>query len=98
MAKAVATVDSGIDNNLLQTAGRMFVEFEQSFVDHSARLMSACNKPVVGVSFLTDEQDQIIRRTNQPLHMPVFYPSPERAVNALAKMIQYRTFLNAVNG
>jgi acyl-CoA synthetase (NDP forming) len=56
--------------------------------------MEQYNKPVFGVSMLPDEKHQTVYPVKKHVFKGVFFPTPERAVRAFAKMIQYQKFLS----
>jgi acyl-CoA synthetase (NDP forming) len=55
--------------------------------------MDQFKKPVFGVSLLPDEKNQTLYRIDGSSFKGVFYPTPERAVKAYAKMVEYHRFL-----
>jgi acyl-CoA synthetase (NDP forming) len=55
--------------------------------------MNQYKKPIFGVSLLPDENNQTLYRVNSSAYKGVFYPTPERAVKAFAKMVGYNRFL-----
>jgi acyl-CoA synthetase (NDP forming) len=56
--------------------------------------MDQHQKPIYGVSLLPDEKNQTIYRVANSSYKGVFYPTPERAVKAYSKMVEYYRFLN----
>jgi acyl-CoA synthetase (NDP forming) len=50
------------------------------------------------VSILTTEKDQTLYRVKGKDLKGVFYPTPERAVKALARMYEYQKFLERCGG
>jgi hypothetical protein len=54
-------------------------------------MMEKYGKPVFGVSILTTEKDQTLYRVEGSRLKGVFYPSPERAVKAYARMYEYQS-------
>ena len=57
-------------------------------------LMEKYDKPVFGVSMLPDEKHQTVYPHKKHELKGVFFPTPERAVGAFAKMVQYQKFLS----
>jgi acyl-CoA synthetase (NDP forming) len=92
---SVASADQHISPEFLQTARRIISGFEQDFIEHTVKLMQDFEKPVIGVSLLTDQEDQTIRRVPGSRYKGVFYETPERAVNALSKMVDYYRFVSS---
>ena len=71
----------------------LFDEFENNYIEHIAGLMDRYRKPIFGVSLLPDEHNQTVYRVAGSSYKGVFYPTPERAVKAYAKMVEYHQFL-----
>jgi acyl-CoA synthetase (NDP forming) len=71
-----------------------FVEFEHAYIQHIAALMERYRKPIFGVSLLPDEKNQTVYRVDGYSFKGLFYTTPERAVKAYAKMMEYQRFLN----
>jgi hypothetical protein len=67
-------------------------DYEKAYVDKIADLMAAYQKPVVGVSLASTQEGTVRYEEGRPFQ-PVFYQTPEDAVNVLARMVQYREFL-----
>jgi acyl-CoA synthetase (NDP forming) len=57
-------------------------------------LMEKYDKPVFGVSMLPDEKHQTVYPHKDHEFKGVFFPAPERAVGAFAKMVEYQKFLS----
>jgi acyl-CoA synthetase (NDP forming) len=55
-------------------------------------MMEKYGKPVVGVSLLTDEKDATVYRVAGSELKGVFYETPERAVKAMARMVEYHRY------
>ena len=73
-------------------------DFEQNYIRHVSMLMGAYEKPVIGVHLLTDGKDKTLYRVPESKYDAVFYPTPERAVYALSKLVAYRNYLDRDNG
>ena len=71
------------------------VDDEAAYVEKIVDLMERYQKPVVGVSLLTDEKDKTIYMTEKSEYKGVFFTTPERAVRTLSRMYQYDCFANA---
>ena len=67
-------------------------KFEAQYVAHIAELMQRYGKPVFGVSLLQDENDRTVYPVDHSPYNAVFYETPERAVQAFARMVDYRRF------
>ncbi len=73
--------------------GEKLVEFETEYVQRIVGLMETCEKPVFGVSLLKECQDRTVYSVKDSRYKGVFYESPERAVKAFSRMVEYRRFL-----
>ena len=65
---------------------------EQRYVEHAVRLMQRYGKPVIGVDLATAEAPRTLYDVPGAEYKGVFFPSPERAVHALAHMCTYRDY------
>jgi acyl-CoA synthetase (NDP forming) len=65
---------------------------ENRFINHIVNLMERYQKPVYGVTLLAEGQDQTVFRIPDKPFAGIFYPTPERAVKAIAKMVAYAHF------
>jgi acyl-CoA synthetase (NDP forming) len=54
--------------------------------------MAHYRKPILGVSLLTDAAARTVYPVEGQALRAVFYPTPERAVRALARMVEYGRF------
>ena len=66
--------------------------FEKRYIEEIARLMEIYQKPVIGVSLLTDAMDRTTYLVENCPYKGVFYTTPERAVKTLAKMVEYSKY------
>ena len=82
-----------VDPNVTEEQGNRYrqamLDSEQSYIRCVAELTEKYQKPVLGVSLLTDELSQTLYRFENIPYKSVFFPSPERAVKTLAGMCQY---------
>ncbi len=67
-------------------------QFEAQYIERITALMQRYNKPVYGVSLLQDESDRTVYPVEGSPFNAVFYETPERAVQAFARMFAYRRF------
>jgi acyl-CoA synthetase (NDP forming) len=67
-------------------------QFEAHYIERITALMQRYGKPVYGVSLLQDESDRTVYPAENSPFNAVFYETPERAVQALARMVTYRRF------
>lgn len=77
-----------VDENL-----ELLKVYEHDLVDKTVRIMGKYHKPVIGVYFLTDDMTRTVIEIEDQKYKGIVYPSPERAVKALAKMHQYSEWL-----
>jgi acyl-CoA synthetase (NDP forming) len=94
MAASVRKADPGFSQEILDLAIQMLVDFEKQYIAHVVRLMHKYEKPVFGVSLLTDEEDQTVYRVGDDNYKGLFYETPERAVKAFARMFEYQRYLS----
>lgn len=67
---------------------------ERDYVDRIAGLTDQYQKPIVGVGLVTDARSRTLYRVDDCKHKGVFFPSPERAVKAMAGMYRYQKWLD----
>ena len=91
--KSVVKVDRAYSAEFIDSINEQFIEFENKYIDHIVNLMNQYKKPIFGVSLLPDENNQTLYRVKSSAYKGVFYPTPERAVKAFAKMVGYNRFL-----
>ena len=72
----------------------MGTAYERKYTERLAELMEIYEKPVIGVS-LSRTDEGTVRPVEARKYSPVFYQTPEDAVNVLAKMVAYRTYLDS---
>jgi acyl-CoA synthetase (NDP forming) len=72
----------------------MIDRFESDYIARIAELMARHQKPVFGVSLLTEPQDRTVVPVENLPYKGLFYPTPERAVKAFSKMVEYGRFLS----
>ena len=89
-----AQADPALRSEDLKVLKARLVEFEENYVRLIAELMTKHEKPVYGVSISFDQVDKTVLPVADSPHNGVFYPTPERAVKALAAMNGYRRFRN----
>lgn len=67
---------------------------ERDYVDRIAGLTDQYEKPIVGVGLVTEARSRTLYRVEDCKFKGVFFPSPERAVKALAGMYRYQKWLD----
>jgi acyl-CoA synthetase (NDP forming) len=90
---SVLKVDPTYSPDFLKAANQAFYDFEHQYIEHIVSLMEKYNKPVFGVSMLTGKKEQTVYRIKGSSLKGVFFATPERAVKAFAKMVEYEQFL-----
>jgi acyl-CoA synthetase (NDP forming) len=90
---SVLQADTAYSPEVIENLNKQFVEFEKNYIEHIVKLMDQYKKPIFGVSLLPDENNQTLYRVAGSSFKGVFYPTPERAVKAFAKMVEYHRFL-----
>ena len=93
LAESISKADPTYSSEFLAMMGEKLLEFEDEYVHHIVGLMETCEKPVFGVSLLKECQDKTVCSVNDSRYKGVFYESPERAVKAFSRMVEYRRFL-----
>ena len=94
LADSVLDADPTYTADFFERVNKALSDFDGQYIRHIAVLMEKYNKPVYGVSLLTDEKDKTVYRISDCSFKGVFYPTPERAVKAFAKMYEYKRFLS----
>jgi acyl-CoA synthetase (NDP forming) len=95
MLRSVAHTDPSYTAADLDGVRRMTEEIETQYIRHVVEMTAKYEKPVLGVSMLTDERSKTLYRMDDSQYSGVFFPSPERAVRSLAGMCRYRQWLEA---
>jgi len=93
MADAAERADPTYSRSFFEKGKSSIQAFEQEYLSLIARLMVTYQKPVYGVSLMTDADSRTVHVLNGSPYYPVIYPSPERAVKANARMYEYFRFL-----
>jgi len=92
--ESVLRADPNYSPEFIERINERFLEFEDTYINNIVALMDQYKKPVFGVSLLPDEKNQTLYRVAGSSYKGVFYPTPERAVTAYSKMVEYRRFLD----
>ena len=92
LADSVGRADPSYTPESLDDAVKTFSDFENDYIAEIVRLMEKYHKPVFGVSLLTDEKDATVYRVNGHDLKAVFYETPEQAVKAAARMVEYQRY------
>ena len=89
MIQSVCKTDPDIDKEQAQFFKDSILQFEDAYTQYVVKLTQKYEKPVLGVSLLTDEISKTLYRLDGYEYKSVFFPSPERAVKALWGMCTY---------
>jgi acyl-CoA synthetase (NDP forming) len=89
---AVRQSDPMYESAFLDSIQEARVDFEKKYVEKITELMEIYQKPVLGVSLLTDAMDRTTYMVENSPYKGVFYTTPERAVKTLAKMVEYKKY------
>ncbi len=95
MIDSVLKTDPNIDERSAALFKETLLKAEESYAKYIVEMTQKYEKPVLGVSLLTDEISRTLYRYDNNPYKGVFFPSPERAVKALAGMCQYTQWLGA---
>ena len=95
MAKAVLKTDPGMTKETADIFMAGIIKEEEDYTRYIVEMTQKYNKPVIGVSLLTDELSRTLYRYDDLDYKGVFFPSPERAVKALAGMVRYIKWLDS---
>jgi len=93
MAGAILKTDPDCSKEFIAAAKQALSDFEEQYIEHIVRLMEQFEKPIYGVSLLKNEKDHTVYRVKDAKYKGVFYETPERAVKAFARMVEYERFL-----
>lgn len=87
---SIHRIDPSYPEEALECKDDAYTEFEQYFIRRSILLMEKYRKPIYGVTIATQETDHRMYPLQDSRYQGVYYPTPERAVKAFARMYQYR--------
>jgi len=91
--ESTIVVDPAYDNKYKEDTLDLLKAYEHDLVVKTVGLMGKHHKPVIGVYLLTDETTRTVIEIEDHKYKRIVFPSPERAVKALAKMYQYSQWL-----
>jgi acyl-CoA synthetase (NDP forming) len=92
--KVVLKADRAYSGEFIKEVNRHMRRFEKSYVRHIVRLMIEFQKPVIGVSLMPDKKNKTVYQVRSNAYRGIFFPTPERAVKAFAKMFEYQRFVS----
>lgn len=94
--ESTAHADPGFPRDTLDALTKGIRDFETQYIRRIVELMQRYEKPVFGVSLMTDENDKTVNEVPGAKYKAVFFETPERAVKAFSKMVDYRRYLDRV--
>jgi len=94
LVESIRKTDPTYSDDFLESARHTFIDFEKNYILHIVELMEKYGKPVFGVSMFSDKKEQTVYRVPDRAFKGVFYATPEKAVKAFAKMVEYRHFIS----
>lgn len=93
LADAAKAVNPDVTADDMETVKQALSEYEDSYINYIAEIVDKYQKPVVGVSLTSDGSDKSVYEVPGCQYKSVYFPTPERAVSALAKMAGYESWL-----
>ncbi len=85
--------DPDLDRGFLDSIMKLLVQFEADYVVQIVRLMEQYQKPILGVSLVSGQNDRTVLDVEGSEYKGIFFATPERAVKALGEMCEYRDWL-----
>lgn len=92
--ESTSIVDKKYDSAFIEQSIRYIENFEKQTIAQTVDLMEKYNKPIIGVYLLNDDTTRTVTEVDGKKYKGVNFITPEKAVNALAKMYQYSQWLN----
>jgi acyl-CoA synthetase (NDP forming) len=93
MLKGYAVANPGISIKDLEFQSQFIKDGEKAFFDQTIKLMEQYQKPIVGVRLLDYEGANIVEELPGSYYKGLSFLTPERAVNVLARMVEYHDWL-----
>ena len=94
MVRSAELADPDMDRSFLQDVPQAILGFEKIYSERVVHLMEEYGKPVVGVNLLPDDHFRTVTEVPGKSYRSVSFLTPERAVKSLAKMSEYRRWLD----
>ncbi len=88
-AKTRGAISTQEQDFFLETA----LKAEEKYIADLVGLIERYRKPIFGVTLYDEEKDRTIYPVGDGIYKGLFYPTPDRAVVALSKMVEYGQFL-----
>ncbi|MFH1153458.1 MAG: acetate--CoA ligase family protein [Pseudomonadota bacterium] len=89
MVQFAMDVNPALNRAEMEPLKQVLVDLDKAFIDHVIQLTNTYDKPVVGVSLLTDASSKTLYEVDGLPYKGVLFPTPERAVKTLACMYRY---------
>jgi acyl-CoA synthetase (NDP forming) len=89
MIQSIRESDPSYSHEFLNDLETRHKAYEKKYITHIIQLIEKYQKPVLGVSLLTDKDDYTLYSMPESNYKCVMFPSPERAVFALSRMCRY---------
>jgi acyl-CoA synthetase (NDP forming) len=91
LIESTRQIDRSTSRDFLDGMEAFSRQYERDYVFRIAELMETYEKPVVGVSLARTDEGTVRPVEGKP-YSPVFYQTPENAVNVLAQMVGYQRY------
>ncbi|MDP2854024.1 MAG: acetate--CoA ligase family protein [Smithellaceae bacterium] len=91
--ESTIAIDKSYDKKFMEDSLEILQVYEKQLVEKTVTVMGKYHKPIIGVYLLTDETTRTVIEIAGQEYKGIVFPSPERAVRALAKMYQYSQWL-----
>jgi len=92
--QGLANIDPSYSKKDIDGMRKLVDDIEKQYIEHVIKLSEKYEKPIVGVSLLVDSKTKTLYRKEGQKYKGVFFPTPERAVKALAGMYRYKEWLD----
>jgi acyl-CoA synthetase (NDP forming) len=93
LIESTRQIDPSTSKDFLDGMDALSQNYEKDYIHRIAELMETYEKPVIGVSLARTDQGTVRPVEGKP-YSPVFYQTPENAVNVLARMVRYHRYLS----
>ena len=91
--ESTIAVNNSYDQKYIDSSLEILRVYEQELINKTVQIMEKYNKPIIGVYLLADETSRTVNEIDGRKYKGVIFPTPERAVKALAKMYNYSQWL-----
>ncbi|HOG18131.1 MAG: Succinyl-CoA ligase (ADP-forming) subunit beta [Syntrophaceae bacterium PtaU1.Bin231] len=95
MVRSIEMADPDLDRGFLRGIPSSILAFERMYNERVVQLMEKQGKPVIGVNLLPDEHSRTVTEIPGHRYRSVSFLTPERAVKSLAKMSEYRRWMES---